>query len=100
MAGKARANKVKLPDKFYLGFDEFAAALPNEAAAPLLGQELAQIEWLLDTLFEARVDALISFRRISLPDGQRNRADAGFPAQQKTGSSGCRRVEAARAQSG
>ena len=68
VADKARANKVRLPDKFYLGFDEFAAALPNEAAAPQLGQELAQIEWLLDTLFEARVDALTSFRRISLPD--------------------------------
>lgn len=66
---KARANKVGLPDKFYLGFDEFASALPNEAAAPLLGQELAQIEWLLDTLFEARVDALTSFRR---PQGRTN----------------------------
>jgi hypothetical protein len=44
VADKARANKVKLPDKFYLGFDEFASALPNESAAPLLGQELVQIE--------------------------------------------------------
>ena len=48
---KGRANKVRLPDKFYLGFDEFASALPNEMAAPQLGQELAQIEWLLDILF-------------------------------------------------
>jgi hypothetical protein len=68
VADKARANKVGLPDKFYLGFDQFASALPNEAAAPLLGQELAQIEWLLDTLFEARVDALASFRRTPLPE--------------------------------
>jgi hypothetical protein len=72
VASKARANKVKLPDKFYLGFDEFAAALPNEAAAPKLGQELAQIEWLLDTLFEARVDALTSFRRTPSPDEHGN----------------------------
>lgn len=71
-ASKARANKVKLPDKFYLGFDEFASALPNEPAAPQLGQELAQIQWLLDTLFEARVDALTSFRRIPLSDEHRN----------------------------
>lgn len=63
MAEKAHTNKVRLPDKFHLGFDEFASALPNEAAAPLLGQELVQIEWLLNTLFEARVDALTSFRR-------------------------------------
>lgn len=65
---KARANKVKLPDKFYLGFDEFASALPNEVAAPLLGQELAQVEWLLDALLEARVDTLSSFRRTPSPE--------------------------------
>jgi hypothetical protein len=68
MADKARANKVKLPDKFYLGFDEFASGLPNEVAAPLLGQELAQIEWLLNTLLEARVDTLTFFRRMPLTE--------------------------------
>jgi hypothetical protein len=65
---KARANNLRLPDKFYLGFDEFASALPSEMAASLLGQELAQIEWLLNTLFEARVEALTSFHRIPLPE--------------------------------
>jgi hypothetical protein len=86
-ADKARANKVKLPDKFYLGFDEFASALPNEVAAPLLGQELAQVEWLLDTLFEARVDALISFRRTPLPDerGTALPPPASTPASRKPG---------------
>jgi hypothetical protein len=68
IADKARANKVKLPDKFYLGFDEFASALPNEVAAPLLGKELAQVEWLLNTLLDAHVEALTSFRRTSLPE--------------------------------
>ncbi|PZR73537.1 MAG: hypothetical protein DLM73_10425 [Chthoniobacterales bacterium] len=65
---KARANKVKLPDKFYLGFDEFASALPRTEAAPLLGQELTQVEWLLNTLIDARVDALTSLRRTPLPE--------------------------------
>jgi hypothetical protein len=85
MAEKARANKVRLPDKFYLGFDEFASALPNEAAAPLLGQELAQIEWLLDTLCEARVDALISFHRAPLPEEHGTAAPAVTPASRKPG---------------
>jgi hypothetical protein len=75
---KARANNVKLPDKFYLGFDEFASALPSEAAASLLGQELAQIEWLMNTLFEARVDALTSLHRIPLP--QEHGTAPGAPA--------------------
>ena len=68
IADKARANKVKLPEKFYLGFDEFAAALPNEAAAPLLGQELAQIEWLLSSMLDAHVEALTAFHRTPLPE--------------------------------
>jgi hypothetical protein len=80
---KARANKVKLPDKFYLGFDEFASALPNEVAAPLLGQELAQVEWLLAVLFEARVDALISFRRIPLPEEHGTTPPATAPGGRK-----------------
>lgn len=68
IADKARVSKVKLPDRFYLGFDEFASALPNEIAAPLLGQELVQVEWLLNNLLDARVDALTSFHRAPLPE--------------------------------
>lgn len=83
IAEKARTNRVKLPDKFHLGFDTFASALPNEIAAPLLGQELAQIEWLLNTMLEARVDALISFRRARLPE--ENAAAAATPGPAATG---------------
>jgi hypothetical protein len=87
MADKARANKVKLPDKFCLGFDEFASALPNEGAAALLGQELAQVEWLLDTLLEARVDTVTSFRRIALPEehGTASLSPVSTPASRKPG---------------
>jgi len=85
MADKSRAKKVRLPDKFYLGFDEFASALPNEAAAPLLGQELGQIEWLLDTLFETPVDALTSFRRTPLPEEHGTVVPAVTPASRKPG---------------
>jgi hypothetical protein len=70
VADKARANKVKLPDKFYLGFDDFVSALPSEAAAPALGQELAEIEWLMNGLLDARVDAVTAFRRGPLPEEQ------------------------------
>jgi hypothetical protein len=68
VSDKARANKVKLPDKFYLGFDDFVSALPTEAAAPLLGQELVQIEWLLSAVLDAHVDAVGSFRRAPLAE--------------------------------
>jgi hypothetical protein len=62
-AEKARANKVKLPDNFALGFEEFTTALPNTAAAPVLGQELAQAELLMNILIEARVDTVTVFKR-------------------------------------
>ncbi len=64
---KARVNKMKLPDNFALGFQEFTTALPNTAAAPLLGQELSQVELLMNILIEARVDAVTSLVRKSLP---------------------------------
>ena len=60
---KARANRVKLPDVFFLGFDEFSAALPSTEAAPLLGQQLAQMELIADILIDARIDAITAFKR-------------------------------------
>ena len=65
---KARANRVKLPENFFLGFDEFAAALPDTEAAPLLGQQLAQAELLMNILIDARVEAVTSFRRVAATD--------------------------------
>ena len=63
---KARANRVKLPENFHLGFDEFRTTLPTTAAAPLLGQELAQVELLLGILIDARVDSITTVKRATL----------------------------------
>jgi hypothetical protein len=65
---RARTNHVKLPDHFELGFDEFARTMPSTAVAPLLGQELSQIQMLINILLDARVDSLTSFRRHPLPE--------------------------------
>jgi len=64
VAENARSHRVKLPPNFNLGFDEFVSALPSPDDAPALGQELAQIQLLLNTIIEARVDAITSFRRV------------------------------------
>jgi hypothetical protein len=77
MAEKARANRVKLPDNFALGFEEFTAALPNTAAAPLLGQELAQVELLLNMMIDARVDSIGALVRVPLTE---ERGAAATPA--------------------
>jgi hypothetical protein len=66
---KARANRVKLPENFHLGFDEFATTLPSSAAAAAsLGQELGQVELLLGILIDVRVDAITTLKRVSLPE--------------------------------
>jgi len=84
-AEKARANRVKLPDNFHLGFDEFTTALPNTAAAPLLGQELAQVELLMNFVIDAHVDALTALKRAPLLEEKSTTpaaASGGKPASQ------------------
>src|SRR6058998_781052 len=65
---RAHANSVKLPDKFQLGFEEFTTAMPKTAVAPLLGQELSQIQMLINVLLDAKVDSVTSLRRAPLPE--------------------------------
>ena len=65
---RAHTNNVKLPDKFQLGFDEFTTAMPKTGVAPLLGQELSQIQMLINILVDAKVDGLTSFHRAPLPE--------------------------------
>ncbi len=45
-------NRVKLPENFHLGFDEFTPPLPDTAASPLLGQQLGQVELLVNILID------------------------------------------------
>jgi hypothetical protein len=66
-AENARNNRVKLPANFFLGFDEFVSSLPSAEDAPALGQELSQVQLLLNTIIEARVDAITAFHRVSHP---------------------------------
>src|SRR5215469_13976807 len=65
---RARTNNVKLPDNFQLGFDEFVRMMPSTAIATLLGQELSQVQMLINILLDAKVDGITSFRRRPLPE--------------------------------
>jgi hypothetical protein len=65
---RARTNNVKLPGNFQLGFDEFAKTMPDTAVAGLLGQELSQVQMLINILLDAKVDSITSFRRRPLPE--------------------------------
>lgn len=62
---KARASRVKLPENFALGFEEFTVGLPNTVDAPALGQQLAQAEMLANVLIDAHVEAISVFKRLT-----------------------------------
>ena len=65
---KARTNKVKLPENFHLGFDEFTTTLPSSAgSAATLAQELSQIELLLSILIDGRIDSITTLTRGAAP---------------------------------
>jgi len=80
---RARTNNVKLPDKFQLGFDEFARMMPSTAVAVLLGQELSQVQMLVNILLDAKVDGITSFRRHPLPE-ERGVATSAKPGSTTT----------------
>ena len=65
---RARANNVTMPGRFQLGFDEFAMTMPSTAGTRLLGQELSQVQMLINILLNAKVDSVTSFRRAPLPE--------------------------------
>jgi hypothetical protein len=69
---RAQTNNVKLPDKFVLGFDEFATGLPDTAVATLLGQELSLVQMLINILLDAKVDSVTSFHRAPLPEERKS----------------------------
>jgi hypothetical protein len=86
---RARSNNVKFPDNFHLGFDEFATALPKTETTPLLGQELSQIQMLVNILVDAKVDSVTSFQRTPLPEEHGiapTRTPTPVPAGRKGGS--------------
>jgi len=81
---RARTNNVKLPDRFQLGFDEFTRTMPSTAVAGLLGQELSQVQILINILLDAKVDSITSFRRRPLAE-ERGASPTPTPSPGQTG---------------
>ncbi len=85
VAEHAQAARVRLPDNFHLGFDEYATSLPNSEAAPSLGRELRAIEWLANTLVEAHVDSINSLTRTPLTEENAAATPTPTPARARPG---------------
>jgi hypothetical protein len=68
------------PEKFYLGFDHYQNELPrDDVAAAALNRELKAIEMIVETLIDAKIDTLTTFRRADLPE---EKGSAPAPQQQ------------------
>lgn len=64
---KATAAGVKLPEKFYLGFETYQSSLPKPEAAAPLGRQLQAIEFLVNHLIDDKIGALTALVRSPLP---------------------------------
>ena len=65
---KAADAGMKLPDHFFMGFDRYQSEPPRPAAAPLLGRELAAVQFVLSELPQHSVLELRSLVREELPE--------------------------------
>ncbi len=68
---KARAGvaRVELPkDKFYLGFERYETAPPDQGASALLGRDLKAIQWVVDQLIATPILGLVSIKRVEIPE--------------------------------
>lgn len=65
---KAAAASVVPPANFYLGFERYQSAPPDDKAAPALARQLRAIELLMNVLIKARSLDLEEFHREPLPE--------------------------------
>jgi hypothetical protein len=77
---KAAESSVKLPEKFYLGFDRYETQPPDKNAAAALGRQLEVIHWVVNQIIDASITQLGNIIRPELPEekGQgagRNRSE-------------------------
>jgi hypothetical protein len=65
---KATAAGVKLPEDFFLGFNQYVNSPPEDRAAPALARQLAVIKGVVLNLIEVRVQSIDALTRRPLPE--------------------------------
>jgi len=63
-----KAGPGVLPPRFYLGFDNYKTSPPKGEAAAQLARELKAIEWVVNTLLEAKVQSITEIYRVPIPE--------------------------------
>ncbi len=78
---KADEAGIKVPEKFYMGFERYETELPAQETAPLLGRELKAVQLVLNTLITAGIVELKAVVREELPEEKSAAAAAAQPAR-------------------
>ncbi|NBR50054.1 hypothetical protein EBU02_14670, partial [bacterium] len=63
----AQSTNIKLPEKFFFGFDEYQSQLPAPEAAPALNRDFKVLQKLLISLLALPVETINSLEREALP---------------------------------
>jgi hypothetical protein len=63
----AQSNNIKLPEKFFFGFDEYQSQLPSPEAAPALNRDFKVVQKLLIGLLALPVEAINNLEREAPP---------------------------------
>ncbi len=77
---KAAEVRMKLPEKFYMGFDAYQTTPPKAEAAPKLGKQLKSVEFVLAQIATSGASELRNVIREELPEeGGKTKAAAPPP---------------------
>lgn len=78
---KASRNGVKLPEKFYFGFDQYQSQLPPQRAAPYLNRQLLSIQAVVLRLVDFKVRSIDDLKRLPLPQEDVSGAPSPAPGE-------------------
>jgi hypothetical protein len=94
VSAKAAASGMKLPEKFYMSFDQYQGAPPRREAASALGRELKAIESVINQLADSGVASLTKLERSPLPEelAKHKAADGGKEPQAGKGAKAPRQL--------
>ena len=85
---KAADANVKLPEKFFLGFDKYETTPPTLEAAEPLGRELEAINWIVNQYIESGVQEIESLTRSDLPEERGTTTPRGEGRESRGGPGG------------
>jgi hypothetical protein len=87
LSKSAKEKNIKLPEKFFFGFDEYQAQLPSPEAAPALNRDFKILQKLLQTLVDLPVEAINSLERAAPPEVAPTPTPTPPPTPKKSSSS-------------